>query len=145
MPRNRPSSIAKLADELDTKYGWSVPLTDLFRWGAEGWRPTAVKRATNLGPSEVKGVTCEQYALRQDDLDWQIWIQRGDYPLPRKLVITTRTDEAKPQHSVVYEWNLAPSFNEAAFQFEAPPGAKRVALQSQLGATSGTPAAQPTK
>ena len=43
-----------------------------------------------------RGTTCEQYAFRQDGVDWQIWIQNGDYPLPRKLVITTTTDEARP-------------------------------------------------
>ena len=43
--------------------------------------------------------------------------------LPRKLVITTKTDEARPQHAVVYTWNLAPSFNEGAFTFESCLGA----------------------
>ena len=47
----------------------------------------------DVGPSVVGGVTCEQYAFRQADIDWQIWIQLGDYPLPRRLVATTTTDE----------------------------------------------------
>jgi hypothetical protein len=42
--------------------------------------------------------TCEHYAFRQEGLDWQIWIQ-GDYPLPRKFVIRTLTDDARPQHT----------------------------------------------
>lgn len=135
-----PPTIAKLIDKLDSDYGWSVPLTDLFKWGAEGSGATAVKRATDVGPSEVEGVTCQQYVLRQDDVDWQIWIQKGDFPLPRKLVITTRSDEARPQHSVVYTWNLAPSFNEAAFRFEAPPEAKRVKLQADSGGAAAAAA-----
>src|SRR5688572_21425784 len=52
----------------------------------------------------------------------------GDYPLPRKLVLTTLTDEARPQSSVVYTWNLAPSYNDATFAFIAPPDAKRIVL-----------------
>ena len=52
----------------------------------------------------------------------------GRFPLPRKLIITETTDEARPQYTAVYTWNLAPSFNEAAFVFEPPPGAQRVSL-----------------
>ena len=55
--------------------------------------------AVDIGPSAVDGMTCEQYAFRQEGVDWQIWIQLGDFPLPRKLVIRTLTDDAKPQHS----------------------------------------------
>ena len=82
-------------------------------------------RRDGPGPSVVQGTTCQHYAYRQADIDWQIWIQKGDYPLPRKLVITTRTDEARPQHTAVYTWNLAPSFNDAAFTFDPPAGAGR--------------------
>jgi hypothetical protein len=140
-----PPTITKLVDKLDSEYGFSVPLEDLFRWGAPGWRPGAIKRAIDVGPADVEGVTCEQYALRQDDVDWQIWLQRGAYPLPRKLVITTRTDDAKPQHTAVFTWNLAPSFNDATFEFDPPPGAQRVTLLSDTGVPTASPAARATK
>ena len=70
------------------------------------------------------------------DVDWQIWIQLGDYPLPRKLVITTKTDEARPQHTSVFTWDLAPSYNDAAFTFVPPAGALRVALPGAAGTAS---------
>jgi hypothetical protein len=123
-----PPTIGQLAALLVDKYGFSVPLEDLFLWGSPGWEPAGITGAMDVGPSVVEGVTCEQYAFRQADIDWQVWIQRGDYPLPRKLVITTRTDEARPQHTAVYSWNLAPSFNEAAFVFEPPKDAGKVVL-----------------
>jgi hypothetical protein len=123
-----PPTIGRLADLVEEKYGFSVPLEDLFRWGAPGWEPEGITSAMDVGPSAVEGVTCEQYAFRQPDIDWQLWIQRGDFPLPRKLVITTRTDEARPQHTAVFTWNLAPSFNEAAFVFEPPKDAGKVVL-----------------
>jgi hypothetical protein len=76
----------------------------------------------------VDGTSCEQYAFRQDGLDWQVWIQQGDYPLPRKLVLTTLDDDARPRHSQILTWNLAPSFNEAAFTFDPPKGAQKIAI-----------------
>jgi hypothetical protein len=58
-------------------------------------------------------------------------------------VITSRNDEARPQHTAVYTWNLAPSFNEATFKFEPPPGAQRVVLPGT--ATAKPAAAKSTK
>jgi len=98
------------------------------RWGSPGWSASGITSASDVGPAVVAGTTCEQYAFRQQDIDWQLWIQQGDHPLPRKLVITSRDDEARPQHTAVYTWSLAPSFNEGAFTFEPPKGAARVVL-----------------
>ena len=133
-----PPTLAQLADTLDEEYGLGVPLSDLFRWGSPSWGPAGITAAIDLGPSVVQGTTCQQYAYRQADIDWQIWIQKGDYPLPRKLVITTTTDEARPQHTAVYTWNLAPSFNDAAFTFTPPAGAGRVVLAEIKAAAAAT-------
>jgi hypothetical protein len=121
-----PPTIAEVADRLDEKYGIEVPLADLFQWGSAQWNTSDIKAASDIGPSEVEGVTCEHYALRQAGVDWQIWLQNGEYPLPRRLVITTLTDEARPQFTAVYTWNLAPSFNDAAFTFVPPSDAQRI-------------------
>jgi hypothetical protein len=123
-----PPTLGALLDVAYDQYGFTFPLEDLFHWGDPAWEPTGITAAVDVGPAVVDGTTCEQYAFRQAEIDWQIWIQRGAYPLPRKLVITTRTDDARPQHTAVYTWDLAPSFNDEAFEFEAPEGAVRVKL-----------------
>jgi hypothetical protein len=121
-----PPTVGKLASELSDKWGMELPLEDLFYWGGPQSKVSEIKGAIDVGVAEVGGVTCEHYAFRQPGLDWQIWIQQGDFPLPRKLVITTLSDEARPQYSSVIDWNLAPSFNEAAFQFEPPSNAQKI-------------------
>ena len=131
-----PPTIAELVDRLDEKYGIEVPLVDLFRWGGPRSKVSEIRAAMDIGPSQVEGTTCEHYAFRQEGLDWQVWIQNGDYPLPRKLVLTTRTDEARPEHMSVYTWNLAPSFNEAAFTFVPTSQAKRIVF-AELMSSSG--------
>ena len=130
-----PPTIGELADKLEAEHGTSLPLVDLFRWGAPGYEPTGFTAALDAGPSSVGGVTCRHYLFRQAGLDWQVWIQSGQYPLPLKLVVTTTTDDARPQHTAVYSWNLAPSFNDAAFVFDPPAGAGRVVLSRATGAT----------
>lgn len=123
-----PSTIGQLADKLDAEYDFSVPLEDLFRWGGANWTPEGITGAMDVGPSPVLGTTCEQYAFRQEDVDWQIWIQQGEFALPRRIVITTKTDEARPQHTATFVWNLAPSFDDTTFQFVPPDGAGKAVL-----------------
>lgn len=80
-----------------------------------------------VGKSMVEGVPCNHFAFRAPHVDWQIWIQEGRQPLPRKIVITTRDIVNAPQFSVVItRWNLAPTFNEGQFSFKPPKDARKV-------------------
>jgi hypothetical protein len=125
-----PATTAQLVDKVYNDYGVDIPLVDLFKWGTDQSAITKITSAFDVGPSTVQGTTCEHYAFRQEGLDWQIWIQLGDYPLPRKFVIRTITDDARPQHTSNLVWNLAPSYNEAAFAFDPPAGALRIPLKT---------------
>ena len=126
-----PPTIPELFNQVQEKYDIDLPLIDLFKWGTNEDDINKIKTAIDAGPTTVEGVTCEQYAFHQEGVDWQVWIQLGDYPLPRRLVITTLTDEARPQHSITLTWNLAPSFNDAAFVFDPPPDARRILFEGQ--------------
>ena len=121
-----PPTIIELVDTLDDQYDIEVPFVDLFRWGTPESNVADITEATDLGPVAINGVTTTQYAFRQKGLDWQVWIQNGDFPLPLKLVLTTTTDEARPQHTATYTWNLAPSYNDKAFVFDPPADAKKI-------------------
>jgi len=129
-----PSTAAELVNVLQTKYNMQIPLVDLFLWGAPNNAPPNITSAIDVGPTQVNEITCEHYAFRQEGLDWQVWIQQGEFPLPLKLVLTTLTDEARPQHTSLLSWNLAPSFNEGAFTFTPPKDAQKITITTD---TSG--------
>jgi hypothetical protein len=132
-----PPTLVDLIDKLQENFDIELPLVDLFYWGTSRSAEKEIKAAIDVGPSSVADVSCEQFAFRQPGIDWQIWIQKGDYPLPRKLVISTLTDEARPEYMALYTWNLAPSFNDAAFVFEAPKDAERIKLTERKSAGGG--------
>lgn len=123
-----PKTIGELATLLEEKYAIDLPFVDLFRWGTPEAQGGAFKSARYLGPSEVDGVASQQYAFRQAGVDWQIWIQNGESPLPRKLVITTTTDDARPQYTAVYSWDLSPSIDNSAFTFTPPKDARKITI-----------------
>jgi hypothetical protein len=126
-----PPTIGELIDVVSDKYGIEIPLLDLFLWGGPRASTNEITEATDFGPGDVGGITCEHYGYRQPGLDWQVWIQLGDHPLPKKLVLTTLTDDARPQHTSVLTWNLAPSYNEAAFVFDPPTDAHKIVFAEQ--------------
>ena len=48
----------------------------------------------------MDGVVCDHLAFRNLDTDWQIWVESGERPLPRKYVITSKTVAAAPQYTL---------------------------------------------
>ena len=74
-----------------------MPLSDLFVWGTPAAPLDKIDSAMNAGQDFIGDELCDHYAFRQGKVDWQIWITTGAKPLPRKVVITNRADEARPQ------------------------------------------------
>ena len=76
----------------------------------------------NAGQDFVGDDLCNHYALRQGNFDWQIWITAGSKPLPRKLVITNRGDEARPQSVSLIDWDMKSAFDELGIHVQATQG-----------------------
>jgi hypothetical protein len=119
-------SLGDLADALQAKYGVELPLADLFVLGTPAATLDKLDSAMNAGQDFVGDDLCDHYALRQGNFDWQIWVTVGSKPLPRKLVITNRGDEARPQSVSLIGWDLKPALASSAFTFKPPPGAKAI-------------------
>ncbi len=80
-----------------------------------------------VGQSVVGGVKCTHLAFRGSEVDWQIWIEDGDKPLPRKFILTSKQVKGEPQFTVVIRsWDLAPKLTNAEFSFTPPKGAKKI-------------------
>ena len=127
-----PPTIRETLELAHDKYGIVVPLEDLFRWSDPGQtRTDKLQSAMVVGTATIDGVQCDQYAFREGDIDWQIWIQKGDKPLPRKVVIIDRTDEAHPAYISRLDWNTSPQLTKATFAFSPPADAKAIRMAAQ--------------
>ncbi|BDB26724.1 hypothetical protein Tamer19_20760 [Cupriavidus sp. TA19] len=118
-------NLGVLAQRLRERFGVEIPSADLFLWGTPAAPLDNMESAMNAGQDIVGGELCDHYAFRQGQLDWQIWIATGSRPLPRKLLITNRADEARPQSVTLYKWNLTPRFGTSAFAFTPPKDARK--------------------
>ena len=119
-------SNGELVKKLEERYGFEVPMSDLFLWGTPAAPVDKIESAMTAGQDVIGDDLCDHYAFRQGDFDWQIWIATGAKPLPRKLVIVNRSDDARPQSVSLMDWNLNPAFKESTFRFTPPKGATKI-------------------
>jgi hypothetical protein len=131
-----PPTNKEVLDTIYNKFGISLPLVDLFRWGdgANGDRIKALKSAYDVGPATIDGTETEHYAFREADTDWEVWIQQGDQPLPRKMVIVDRNDPSHPTFTSRLTWQVNPTYTDADFAFVPDANAKRIELATYKGA-----------
>ena len=123
-----PATNREVLDQLYQRYGISLPMEDLFRWGDNEERIKALKSAYEVGPAIVDGTETNHYAYREENIDWELWLEKGDNPIPRKLVIVDRTDPARPAFTARIKWTFNPTFTDSDFTFVPDKDAKRIQL-----------------
>lgn len=123
-----PATNREVLDTLYKRYGIALPMEDLFRWGDNEERIKALKSAYEVGPALVDGVETNHYAFREETIDWEIWLDKGDRPTPRKLVIVDRTDPARPTFTARLKWTPNQPFTDADFAFVPDANAKKIQL-----------------
>jgi hypothetical protein len=123
-----PPTVQEMMAVLRTKYAAELPLDDLIRFAIGHDLLTSARAAVVVGTGRVSGAECDHLAAHYDDVDGQLWVEKGELPLPRKIVVTTLDDPAFPQHTEVLTWDLTPNADDVLFRFKPPAGAQRVAI-----------------
>jgi hypothetical protein len=122
-----PDTLEGMLDFARTQLDIVAPAGDMIYKNAYEILMDGVTDGFVVGKAVIEGVRCDHLAFRAPHVDWQIWVQEGAQPLPRKIVITTRDLPNAPQFAVtVTRWNLKPAFNSETFTFAPPAGAKKV-------------------
>jgi hypothetical protein len=79
-----------------------------------------------VGPSVVGGVKTTHLAFRAGEVDWQIWIEDGDKPLPRKFILSSKKVSGEPELTVlIRNWDVAPKFTDQEFNFKRQKALRR--------------------
>jgi hypothetical protein len=103
-----------------------APLADLIYTKAYENLTAGVVSGFYVGLSKVQGVPCHHLAFKQQDIDWQIWIEDGQTPLPRKFLITDKKAQGLQFTAVFTKWNTSPQFEDGLFTFVAPEKAEKI-------------------
>ena len=116
-----PGTLEEMLDFAREKLDIVAPAGDLLYKNAYDILMQDVTSGFVVGKGVVDGVRTNHLAFRAPHVDWQIWIEEGNRPLVRKMVITTRDKLNAPQFTFVTKnWNLEPKFSVATFSFTPP-------------------------
>jgi hypothetical protein len=122
-----PDTIDAMLDELQKRYGQYIPLTDFVKIDPYKGLINGVREARYIGLSQIGEHKCHHLVFRQKQLDWQVWVEEGERPLPRKFVITYKRQAGEPQYmAILHHWTLDSSPEPKLFDLTPPEGAKKV-------------------
>ena len=124
-------SVDQLINKLRSEFLVEAPGADLLASNPYDQLMAGVIDAKHIGRAIVDGVECEHLAFRNHDVDWQIWIETGPKPIPRKYVITSKTIAGAPQYTLlVKDWKANVAVTPDAFAFKVPAGAQKVEFKA---------------
>jgi hypothetical protein len=124
-----PGTIDAVLDKLATDYELILPLSDLLYGDPYPTLMGGVMYGKYLGTHQAAGVPCHHLTFGQEGIEWQIWIDAGAQPLPRKLAIAYWDQQGVPQYTAVLRrWTLSPKVTPDQFVFKPPAGAKKVEI-----------------
>jgi hypothetical protein len=122
-----PGTIDSVLDKLATDYEVFLPLSDVLYADPYATLMDGVLYGKYLGVHQAAGVPCHHLTFGQEDVEWQIWIDAGAQPLPRKLAMAYWSQTGVPTYQATFRrWALEPKLGAAEFQFVPPAGARKI-------------------
>ena len=105
----------------------TMPLARMFTTGFPASLDQRVTSVALVEEFSLFDVPTDHLAVRSDEVDMQLWIARGQEPLPRRVVITYKNAPGQPQFRAdLYDWKIGASSDAAEFAFVPPKGAERI-------------------
>lgn len=122
-----PGDLDAALDGAFDRFGFSVPIADLAYSNPYLVLSENIEDGFLVGRHAVEGTPCHHLAFSQETIDWQIWIEDGPRPLPKKLLITYKNEDGSPQYqAIITSWELEPRFGDSYFTFRPPAGSDAI-------------------
>lgn len=122
-----PPTVDELLTALREKYGIELPGADIIRSNLQDVVKGAALSIRYIGLHNTGGVSSHHVLVAGPKADWQLWIDAGDKPVLRKIVIQYRERPGRPQCTLIFKSievldTLAPE----SFMFEPPVSAEKI-------------------
>jgi hypothetical protein len=122
-----PPRMDEAIDAARDRLGIEAPAADFLYTSAYEGLMDGVSAATYVGKERLNGSTVHHLAFRGQDVDWQVWIEDGPRPVPRRYVITSKKVERAPDFRVdLSNWDFKGPFPDDRFAFRASTGAQKI-------------------
>ena len=125
-----PDTIDATLDKLDER-GVAVPLEDLMSSEPCDWLDEDIWDGFYGGRHYLDGSFVHHLLFRAVAADFQVWVQGGEVPVIRKVIIEYREKAGAPRYEArLSDWNFRPTIEAGDFTFTPPEGASRIEFRA---------------
>lgn len=121
-----PADIEEALDKAHKEFGLTVALADLTSAKLCEHVAGRISNGVYAGIHMVRGVPTHHFAFDKDNAHFQLWVQTGDKPLIRKILITREGPPSQEWTAYISDWNLDARLDDNLFAFTAPEGADKI-------------------
>lgn len=121
-----PGTILATIDSVHNAYGVDFPAADFFYPSLSNDIAAECSVVKLLGKAIIQGVSCDHIMTQGKNATTQIWISRGLYRLPVRLLIEGKSGER--YEATMMNWILDPALEDVMFEFVVPEGATKTTL-----------------
>jgi hypothetical protein len=122
-----PGNVDQLINRLRDEFSLGLPGASFLLSSSFDELMAGVIEAKYIRRGVIDGVECHHLAFRNQDTDWQLFVEVGDKPIPRKYIITSKDVAAAPQYTLrIKEFRTDEALADNAFDLKAPDSAKSV-------------------
>lgn len=116
-----PGGLDTMLDLIQADYQVNVPVVDLLYVDLYGRVDDFLLSGVYLGERTVGGEVLDHLSFETTGADWQLWLERGDRPLPRRVVVTYVNTPGEPEYfTAIDSWELDREAEDSLFHFEPP-------------------------
>jgi hypothetical protein len=123
----KTGTIDEAFDYFTEQLDMTLPPSQLFHNDLSTELSELVTSLSYVDEQTINGVLCDHLAGSTETVDFQLWIAKGDKPLPQRFYITYVQRENEPQfRSQFSNWNLSPKIPDSLFAFTPPKGMEKI-------------------
>jgi hypothetical protein len=116
-----------MLDLIQADYQVNVPVADLLYADLYGRVKDHLLSGVFLGPRTIDGEVLDHLSFETTGADWQLWLEQGDRPLPRRLVVTFVNAPGEPEYlTIIKDWKLDQQVDGSQFKSEVPADSRRI-------------------
>jgi hypothetical protein len=121
-----PGTIDEMLTALD-KRGLDFPMSNLLESDPYDSLVKGLQTAYVVGRVNINNKTFIHLVFTAPSADWQLWVEPGDKPVPRGLVIIYKTEPGTPRITMDFtDWNLDAQPEAQVFEFVKPEDAHQI-------------------
>ena len=109
--------IDAMLDLVDERYGLGLPIADILYSNVYAAQQPYMLSAVYLGERVIQNRRFDHVSVESTGADWQIWMDIGDAPTPRRMVMQFIEQEGQPEYMVTFHrFDIDPSLGAEVFE-----------------------------